>query len=194
MLALKRAPICGRNVCLSDVYVFYDINKLELNWPHAKLNITDIFNIECCNIFGSKCIVCKKTANLTRVSSMARIQVCVDRELFVPPNARCCKRHLKDNFVTKEATNAIEVKSDYSTFSDGTLCELLGIMRSVTARKGLDFDHLPTLINDDYYNLRGLKNNQFDSIVTYIKGNIKTTCRSFRTCLVLLLTKLWTSL
>ena len=47
MLAQKRAPICGRNVCLSDVYVFYDINKLELNWPHAKLNITDIiFSLE----------------------------------------------------------------------------------------------------------------------------------------------------
>lgn len=71
---------------------------------------------------------------------------------------------------------------------DGTLCELLENLRSVAARKGLDFDYPPTLI--DNYNLIGLKKDQFDSVANCRKHIKSTSGRSYRTCLALLLTKL----
>lgn len=129
--------------------------------------------------------MCKKAESLTRISSMAKTQICIDRGIFVPPNTRCCKRHLNNNFLIKGATNAIEVKSDYSRFSDETFCELLGkLLRSVAARKGLDFDYPPALTDSDYYNLIGLKKDQFNAVANCIKKRIKSTSgRSYRTCL-----------
>ena len=41
-MALKRASICGRNVCLPNVYVLDDINNFKLSWPQAKINITEL--------------------------------------------------------------------------------------------------------------------------------------------------------
>ncbi|KYN16531.1 hypothetical protein ALC57_11215, partial [Trachymyrmex cornetzi] len=108
---------------------------------------------------------------------------------------RCCKRHQNNNLLTKEATNDIEVKSDYSTFSDETLCELLGNLRSVAAGKGFDFDYPPALTNSDYYNLTGLKKDQFNFVANCIKKHIKSISgRSYRTCIALLLTKVRTGL
>ncbi|KYN28908.1 hypothetical protein ALC57_01669 [Trachymyrmex cornetzi] len=75
------------------------------------------------------------------------------------------------------------------------LCELLGNLRSIAARKGLDFDYLPALTDSDYYNLAGLKKDHFNSVANCIKKHIKSTSgRSYRTCLALLLTKLRTGL
>jgi hypothetical protein len=152
-------------------------------------------SIQGCRVSGARCIVCKKAKKLTRISPMARTQIFIDRGIIIPPDTRCCRRHLENGFLSKTATNDIEVKSNYSILDDKTLCGLLENLRSVASRKGLDFDYPPALTDDDYYNLTGLKKDQFDSVLASISGHIRSTSgRSPRTCLALLLTKLRTGL
>jgi len=152
-------------------------------------------SIQGCRVSGARCIVCKKAKKLTRISPMARTQIFIDRGIIIPPDTRCCRRHLENGFLSKTATNDIEVKSNYSILDDKTLCGLLENLRSVASRKGLDFDYPPALTDDDYYNLTRLKKDQFDSVLASISGHIRSTSgRSPRTCLALLLTKLRTGL
>lgn len=98
-------------------------------------------------------------------------------------------------FFSKTATNDIEVKLNYSVLDDKTLCELLENLHLVGSRKGLNFDYPSALTDDDYYNLTGLKKDQFDSVLASISGHIRFTSERFpRICFALLLTKLRTSL
>lgn len=77
-------------------------------------------SIQGCTASGTRCIVCKKAKKLTRISPMARTQIFIDRGILIPPNARCCMRHLENDFLSKTATNDIEVKSNYSILDDKT--------------------------------------------------------------------------
>ncbi|CAH1110227.1 unnamed protein product [Psylliodes chrysocephalus] len=108
---------------------------------------------------------------------------------------RCCKRHLRGNFVKQEEESRIPQASNTTTLTAMKLHLLLDDLRSFARKGSLNFNVPGALSDTDCIRLTGITASNFENLFQCVKGSIRnTTARSSRTCLAILLMKLRTGL
>lgn len=144
----------------------------------------------------STCCVCKKRGpKLIVVSSKARFNCFLYKNVIIPYGSRCCPVHIADDMMTEEAVNVMNNFRQNTNFNRTDIMNLLGKVREALLKKdekGINFDS--TFSDTDIKNLTGLNRAAFENLLTYLSSIRDTQVRSARTCLGIYLTKLKTGL
>jgi len=157
-------------------------------------------NVQTSGKCHSKGVVCNKQERfMSVVSEKARIDFFKRTGVLLQKKARTCQTHLTNGLLKMAVTDATALKAKVSTSMRMSGREVSEILRNLTQsneKSKLVFDHPGNLSSDDYLNLTGLTESQFDDMVGHAETeDIRNTrVRSLRTCIAILMVKLRTGL
>ena len=145
----------------------------------------------------SECCICPivDTRSTAVISDEGRGLIFIREHVFVPKGARCCANHLENGCLPYESFKKLIIYGNelVSFTSDDIKALLLKYRSTLEAEKQILFDQPSSLTGTDYYNLIGLRKQQFNKLISFIpKSNVirQSTKRSVRTAIGLLLCKL----
>jgi len=111
-------------------------------------------------VFRRTCIVCgfTKATDRCRLTDEQRNLVFLKRNIYVPPNSRCCKKHLYNKQLTYEALSEIKsTTSSYEMWGAKEITECLdGLRAAADSSRSFDFDNPSSMTDYDYVNITGL--------------------------------------
>lgn len=115
--------------------------------------------------------------------------------IFINDDSRCCKTHIEDGYLSKEALSLLTTTKHEEQLSRSDICKLLSDLRdTIKSSTYLNFDVPSLLSEEDYSNLTELKKEQFSELVNELQSMKNNFSRSKRTSLAVFLTKLRTGL
>jgi len=126
-------------------------------------------------LFCRVCIVCgiNQASDRYRLTDEQRNLVFLKRNIYVPPNSRCCKKHLYNKQLTYEALNEIKsTTSGYEMWGIKEITECLdGLRLAADSSRSFDFNSPSSMTDSDYLIITGLNkgNNlhfhEFDTLI-----------------------------
>ncbi|KAK3107904.1 hypothetical protein FSP39_024854 [Pinctada imbricata] len=149
----------------------------------------------------SSCCVCKKRdVKFITLTACARHNAFIDSEVLLLAGARCCSHHVNND--GNLCLDALQKLKDMNTgtetmFNKTGIASLIKEIRSiakVNEKCRLDFDSSEGLSSSDYEILLGIGKEDFNDLVSHVKGIRDTKNRSVRTCIAILLVKLRTGM
>ncbi|XP_062607931.1 uncharacterized protein LOC134269743 [Saccostrea cucullata] len=146
-----------------------------------------------------KCVICRKPYSnrnrLINIPASSIVQAFVETGIFINDDSRCCKMHVEDGYLNKDALSGLTTTKDEEQLSRTDICKLLSSLRStIKSATYLNFDVPSLLSEEDYLCLTGLRKEQFAELVHELKNIRNNSSRTKRTCLAVFLTKLRTGL
>ena len=129
------------------------------------------------------------------ISDEDRDLIFIREHVFVPKGVRCCANHLENKCLPYKSFKKLIIYGNklVSFTSDDIKALFLKYRSTLETEKQIHFDQPSSLIDTDYYNLTGLRKQQFNKLVSLIpKSDVirHSTKRSVRTAIGLLLCKL----
>lgn len=147
-----------------------------------------------------RCCVCGTCRSpLQRIGKAARSHFFVARGCILPQGSRCCRKHIQASgnvqLLTPESMMRISISDRNAELTPSAVTELLSGVRDIALQRGLDFAASASMTDADYWRLLGVSKADFDNLLTYIEGHLRTpTTHSKRTALAVFLMKLRTGL
>ncbi|CAF3796636.1 unnamed protein product [Rotaria magnacalcarata] len=121
------------------------------------------------------CCICPSniSKNSRVISSEDRYLILLNKNVFVPEDARCCPYHMVNQRPTMAAMNSIAPSSiQYKKFSSNDIQLLISKWQTYFERqKRLDFDNSEALSNDEYQAFTSLSKDQFNDSASQIAGS-----------------------
>ncbi|CAF2042672.1 unnamed protein product [Rotaria magnacalcarata] len=121
------------------------------------------------------CCICPSniSKNSRVISSEDRYLILLNKNVFVPEDARCCPYHMVNQRPTMAAMNSIAPSSiQYKKFSSNDIQLLISKWQTYFERqKRLDFDNSEALSNDEYQAFTSLSKDQFNDLASQIAGS-----------------------
>ncbi|CAM4761070.1 unnamed protein product [Rotaria magnacalcarata] len=118
------------------------------------------------------CCICPSniSKNSRVISSEDRYLILLNKNVFVPEDARCCPYHMVNQRPTMAAMNSIAPSSiQYKKFSSNDIQLLISKWQTYFERqKRLDFDNSEALSNDEYQAFTSLSKDQFNDLASQI--------------------------
>lgn len=105
------------------------------------------------------------------VSSKARFNCFLYKNVIIPYGSRCCPVHIADDMMTEEAVNVMNNFRQNTNFNRTDIMNLLGKVRETLLKKdekGINFDS--TFSDTDIKNLTGLNRAAFENLLTYLSS------------------------
>ncbi|CAF1216078.1 unnamed protein product [Rotaria magnacalcarata] len=122
------------------------------------------------------CCICPSniSKNSRVISSEDRYLILLNKNVFVPEDARCCPYHMVNQRPTMAAMNSIAPSSiQYKKFSSNDIQLLISKWQTYFERqKRLDFDNSEALSNDEYQAFTSLSKDQFNDLASQIAAII----------------------
>jgi hypothetical protein len=121
-----------------------------------------------------KCVICRNPYNdrnrLVVIPNTAITQAFVETGIFINDDSRCCKMHIDDGYLNREALCLLTTTKQEEQLSRSDICKLLSNLRNtIKAVTFLNFDVPSSLGDEDYVNLTGLKKEQFLELESELK-------------------------
>ncbi|XP_033762719.1 uncharacterized protein LOC117344142 [Pecten maximus] len=145
---------------------------------------------------NKRCVICKKSKNLTRVGSTAISQAFIDKGVYINSQSRCCREHMQRSYFTTDALTKLSATKKSEFFSRTDITALMnGIRDNVKAKGHIDFDNPAALSTEEYTNITGLSKDQFHDLAGQLTSSVRNNSnRSSRTCLAIFMAKMKTGL
>lgn len=142
------------------------------------------------------CFICRVTIEngLQTVSSEDRHFVLLKKNVFIPPGARCCPKHMVDRLLTSDAIDRIKpLTIQYKEFDSNDVQLIFNKWQMFFQQlRRFNFDDQRSLTDTEYRRLTSLSKDQFDDLMDQISTDDirNSSCRSIRTAIAILLCKL----
>jgi len=133
-------------------------------------------------------VVCRDMSGRTRVSFKARMQVWLNKDIYIYENSRTCRRHLLNGMFHQDALAKIKSSRSYVKLSKEKIVDwiLKVSTRAKQSRQLFNFDEA-----SNYIILLGHTKAEFDSIFALCKGQLKRSRnRSPRNALAMFMMKI----
>ncbi|CAF1543483.1 unnamed protein product [Adineta ricciae] len=161
--------------------------------PADCINPTIKISVEYSHASHKYCVVCGlREIPLKVLSKDNRSLVFLKRGILIPNGARCCSDHLDNKQLIFDAIEKIPANGVRELECDANyIVELLNDFRLlINNKKTFDFDDMSSLNDQDYYNITGLRKDQFDNIVATLKSLRQSENRSVRVAIAIFCAKM----
>ena len=115
----------------------------------------------CSTYSENHCIVCRSSQNRNRIADEARFDAFCNKNLFIPPNTRCCKRHYLNNTLYTDCYRNISIVSNTSLIEINDLMWLLNKSTALRKNNLLSSFNDRSITSDGCKSVTGLTKDQF---------------------------------
>jgi len=139
-----------------------------------------------------RCFVCSSSKGRIRVKAQVRIDTWMKIGVYIPDKNRMCEHHTTEGYLNEDALKQVKVKSSTKMTSE-EISKWFGLLtcEAKKTRKIIDFEPSSPFKSEDYELLLGVSRANFDSMMNFISGAVKTSeNRSVRNALGMFLIKL----